>query len=170
MAEELVEMSGLQGPTFPATYERNGTNLKLQLRPGIITTDFLERLGEMYQAEKARAIQVALTQAATTGNRQTRRKLTSTRGKKAVQREAKAEGIDLSAVPVEGVAPTALDARINHMRFMAETCYRVVAGWNLARNQQRVELSVDEFRQNWDYDLLEPFFEFVCFEAAAPKK
>jgi hypothetical protein len=175
---ELIDAAEIEEPPFPTEYEMNGKTVQLLLNPNIVTADFLDGLDTITRDER-RAALIAQTRKAANQNRSTRRAAKSKRGKAKLEEAAAEEGVELNAE--SAVAPpspdeeTSLASKARSLRFMADTCARVVLRWSLASRASKgaplvmIEPTLDYFL-TWHLDRLRPFFEFVCFEAASPSK
>lgn len=169
--EELVDVAETKAPAIPTVFAINGRPVSMLVDAGIVTEDFLLNLDRLTREERRARAQSAAQKALTEGNRQERRAAQSSRGRRAAQ----AEGVDVEAAaqPPTGDEETTLAPRARNLRFMAETCGRVILDWNLAEKVggvlTKIEPTADFFR-TWEFDRLQPLFEHVCFEAATPGK
>lgn len=175
----LVDAAETEPQPFVTSYNLNGREVALAIRPNIVTADFLEGLDARTQEERRQRLAAAARAALLTAPRATRRAVGSKRGQrkaKAVTDDPEATAAIIAAAGAENEeGETSLAVRARMMRFMADTCSRVVADWNLADRAEpggplvKIEPTAAYFA-GWHFEQLQPFFEFVCFEAAAPGK
>ena len=172
---ELVTMDEVDDRLIDGefTFREGAKAVKMKLRPNIVTVNFLDQMASMEGA----VAEAQAAQALAGANRATRRAAGSQRAKKKDAEVAAAAAVLDDAPATEArkkAAGARLEAQRQQMRFMARSCKRVIARWNMAVlvEGEAIPVPVTEeyFYEELNFEQLTALFEYVCFEAAAPKK